>query len=255
MHEPATPTENGNGARSRGDGARSVYTALRAEILSLALEPGCLLDEARLAQRFGVSRSPVREALIRLRSEGLVTTLPNRSTLVTPLNVDTFPEYLDALDLLQRATTRLAALKRSDADLERIRAAQAAFETTLEGGDALAMIEANREFHVAIGAAGGNRFLAEACARLLDEGRRFLRLYFRAYGDAMPAEFADEHPRIIAAIEAKDADAAERLAHEHALQMNRGFLAFLDTRHTDAVAVTGAAAVQAGRDQGRASRR
>lgn len=240
MHKPVT-TDNANGARSRGDGARSVYAALRAEILSLELEPGSLLDEARIARRFGVSRSPVREALIRLRSEGLVTTLPNKSTLVTPLNVETFPQYLDALDLLQRATTRLAAIKRSDADLERIRRAQAAFETTLEGPDTLAMIEANRDFHVAIGTAGGNRFLGEAYAKLLDEGRRILRLYFRAYGDTMPAEFADEHPRIIAAIEARDADAAERLAHEHALQMGRGFLAYLDTRHTDAVAVTGTA--------------
>ncbi len=236
--ETPLPVLQGNG-RSRGDGARRVYETLRSEILSLALEPGELLDEARIGQRFDLSRSPVREALIRLGSEGLVTTLPNKSTLVAPLKVEAVPQYLDALDLLQRAVTRLAARARSDADLEVIRAAQVEFEGALATRNALEMIEANRKFHAAIGTASGNSYLAEAYARLLDEGRRILRLYFRAFNDTLPEEFADEHPRIIAAIEARDKDLAESLAHEHAVNMGQGFLAYLSARHTDRVSVSG----------------
>lgn len=65
----------------------SVYDTLRSEILALALQPGQLLDETTLAERFDMSRSPVREALIRLAGEELVVTLSNRSTIVAPIDM------------------------------------------------------------------------------------------------------------------------------------------------------------------------
>ena len=95
--------------KTRGFGALTIYETLRDEILSLEMEPGQLVDESSLASRFGVSRSPVREALVRLVSEALLQTLPNKGTIVTPLRIQEFPQYVDALDLIQRATTRLAA--------------------------------------------------------------------------------------------------------------------------------------------------
>ena len=66
---------------------RMVYDLLRDEILGLHLPPGSPIDEARLAERFGMSRTPIREALVRLAGEGLIETLPNRSTIVSPLDV------------------------------------------------------------------------------------------------------------------------------------------------------------------------
>ena len=90
--------------KTRGDGALRVYRKLREDILSLELPPGELLDEVKIGQRFNLSRSPVREALIRLASDGLVRTLPNKSTMVAPLNIEAFPQYLDALERrLERA--------------------------------------------------------------------------------------------------------------------------------------------------------
>ncbi len=76
--------------RIRGTGWKNVYETLRNEILSLALPPGQLLDETTLAERFDMSRSPVREALIRLGADELVVTLSNRSTIVAPIEVATF---------------------------------------------------------------------------------------------------------------------------------------------------------------------
>ena len=102
---------------ARGTGATYVYDTLRQEILCLALRPGALLDEVGLAARFSMSRSPVREALIRLASERLVLMLPNRSTIVAPFDIESLPRYLDALSLMQRITARLAALERTDDDL------------------------------------------------------------------------------------------------------------------------------------------
>lgn len=221
----------------RGQGAVRVYEALRADILSLTIAPGELLDEVQIGRRFHLSRSPVREALIRLASEGLVRTLPNKSTMVAPLNLEEFPAYIDSLDLVQRATTRLAAQLRSAADLAEIKAHEAAFEASLEVRDVLSMIETNRDFHLAISEAARNRYLKQFHARLLDEGRRFLRLYFRSFDDSLPPEFRDEHVQMIEAIERQDADLAERLAHEHTLQVSNRFLSYLAQRRTADIAV------------------
>ena len=136
--------------RRRGSGAQQVFETLRSEILCLDLRPGQLLNETILGQRFGMSRSPVREALIRLSMEGLVVTLPNKSTLVAPLNIEEYPVYLDALDLIERVTTRLAARLRTVSDLKMINARQTAFLEALSKGDIPGMIDTNRDFHIAI---------------------------------------------------------------------------------------------------------
>lgn len=222
----------------RGQGAARVYKALREDILSLDIAPGELLDEVQIGRRFHLSRSPVREALIRLASEGLVKTLPNKSTMVAPLNLEEFPAYIDSLDLVQRVTTRLAAQLRSDGDLAAIKARQAEFQAALEARDALAMIEANRRFHLAISDAARNRYLTQFHGRLLDEGRRFLRLYFRSFDDSLPPELRDEHVQMIEAIERQDADLAERCAHEHTLQVSDRFLSYLAKRRTADIAVS-----------------
>ena len=157
--------------RARGEGALKIYNSLRHDILTMSLPPGGLLDEVKIAMRFDVSRSPVREALIRLSAEGLVKTLPNKSTMVAPLNVEEFPKYLDALDLMQRVTTRLAATQHTAGDLARIKADQAVFERSLEQRDALAMIEANRNFHIAISEAGHNRYFTLLYTRCIRSRR------------------------------------------------------------------------------------
>ena len=234
---PKGTAARGGKPDGRGQGAVRVYEALREDILRLTIAPGELLDEVQIGRRFHLSRSPVREALIRLASEGLVRTLPNKSTMVAPLNLEEFPAYLDSLDLVQRATTRLAAQLRSAGELAEIKARQRDFEAALEARDVLAMIESNREFHLAISQAAQNRYLHQFHARLLDEGRRFLRLYFRSFDDSLPPEFRDEHMQMIEAIERQDADLAERLAHEHTQQVGNRFLDYLARRRTADIAV------------------
>jgi DNA-binding GntR family transcriptional regulator len=217
--------------KTRGFGALIVYETLRDEILSLAVEPGQLIDEASLAARFGVSRSPVREALVRLVSESLLQTLPNKGTIVAPLRIQEFPQYVDAMDLIQRSVTRLAAQVRNGASLEVIKQEQSRFETCVSDNDVLGMIQSNRDFHMAIAAAANNRYLETAYARLLDDGRRFLRLYFKSYGDTLPKELIGAHNKIIEAIESRDVELAEALARAHTAEMQQQFLNYLGSRH------------------------
>lgn len=218
--------------RTRGYGAILVFEQMRDEILSLDLRPGQLIDEANLAERFRVSRSPVREALVRLQAEGLVQTVPNKGTVVTPLNLDEFPAYVDALDLIQRAVFRLAARFRTEDDLVVIRAANEEFRRRVTANDALGMIRQNAKLHLAMAAAGRNRILTDTYRRILDEGRRTLRLYFRSYGDTLPESLCDAHDAQIAAIAAQDEVLAERLAREHANEVHQRFLRYMSERNS-----------------------
>jgi DNA-binding GntR family transcriptional regulator len=214
-------------AHLRGFGVSNVYEALKRDILEMAIAPGEQLDETGLSQRFGLSRTPIREALVKLVAEGLATTLPNRNTIVSAIDYAGLPAYLDALTLMYRVTTRLAAERRTDADLERLRAAQTRFAEAVAGVDAIGMIETNRGFHLAIAAAAGNRYYTELFTRLLNEGTRLLRLYYRAFEDHLPPEYVAEHEAIIAAIAARDAALADRLGRDHAGQIVRQLQQFL----------------------------
>ena len=196
---PTPSSEAGTHNGGRGFGVQTVYEALQRDIIEMTLAPGEPLDETRLSRRFAMSRTPVREAMVRLAAEGLVTTLPNRNTIVTPIDFSSVPVYFDALVLMYRVTTRLAAMHRKESDLIEIRALGDAFARTVEEADAFGMIAVNRDFHIAIARAGRNRYFTELFAKLLDEGRRLLRLYYSSYDDHLPKHFVDEHDEIIAA--------------------------------------------------------
>ena len=222
------PPQRRAAPRSRGDSARTIYDALKRDIVEMAITPGEPLDEVRLSERFAMSRTPVREALVRLAAEGLVATLPNRNTVVTSLDLANLPEYFDALTLIYRVTARLAAMRRTDSDLEGLRAQQAAFAAAFAGSDVAGMIATNRDFHLAVARAGRNKYYSELSGRLLDEGRRILRIYYSSFNDRLPREFVDEHEDMIDSIETRDADLADRLAADHALQIIRRIQSFID---------------------------
>ena len=214
---PAGETAKPEGGR--GFGVQLIYDALKSDILELRLQPGAGLDETRLSERFQMSRTPVREALVRLVAEGLATTLPNRNTIVAPIDFANLPVYFDALTLMYRVTTRLAALKRTEADLARLREGQALFSEAVRAADAAAMIATNRDFHVAIAEAGRNPYYTDLFTRLLDEGRRILRVYYSSFDDHLPDPYVAEHDEMIDAIAARDAAAAEAIAGRHARQI------------------------------------
>lgn len=206
-------------ARKRGSGAKRVYETLRDEILDLRLPPGSAIDEVRLAARFDMSRTPIREALVRLAGEGLVETLPNRSAMVSTIDTLNLHGFFDAITLMYRVTTRLAAQHHRADDLTAIRAHQARYVAAVAARDALAMVAINRDLHAAIAEAGRNPYFTALTLRLLDDGRRILRLYYRSFDDRLPQQHVDEHAAMIAAIAARDIDLSDRTARAHADQI------------------------------------
>ena len=222
----------------RRHGGRYIYEELRKQILTLKLKPGVQLDEVSLATQFGLSRSPVRDALARLITEGLVTILPNRTTLVTPFEIAEFPNYISALDLIQRAVTRLAATQHHSEDLARIRAADAAYLDAVTRGDFQAMSELNKVFHMTIAHAGRNPYFIAYYERLLGEGQRLLHLHFdHIVSTASTHRLGRDHEEIIQAIAARDAEAAEQAAHEHTMLFQRRFLDYMQQHLTARMSV------------------
>jgi DNA-binding GntR family transcriptional regulator len=226
--------------RRKGDSAARIYEQLRARILSLAWEPGAAVDEAALVREFGVSRTPIREALVRLASEGLVTLLPNRGSQVAPLDLTKIRDYLEAIDICQRAVTCWAALRRRPDQLQAIKRRAREFESAVRSGDNDAMVLANRAFHISIADACGNQQMAAAYLRLLDEGLRISRFTLNTVFENRRGAYREfvetvcrEHADMVTAIEAQDAERAEALAASHTERTRRRFADFLaDTLST-----------------------
>ncbi|GAK70025.1 putative GntR family transcriptional regulator [Agrobacterium rubi TR3 = NBRC 13261] len=223
----------------RGFGVSTVYETLRNEIIELKLAPGSPIDEVQLSERFELSRTPIREALVKLSAEGLITTLTNRATIVSQIDFLGLPEFFDALTLMYRVTTRLAAANHTADNIVTIKAFQKSFERAVDERDVLAMISTNRDFHLAIAYAGGNRHYAELFTRLLDEGRRILRLYYSSFNDVLPRHYVSEHEDMIQAIIERNVDKADKLAVVHADQIVEQIRSYItaDTRQSVDIAL------------------
>ncbi|MGV8953133.1 MAG: GntR family transcriptional regulator [Cypionkella sp.] len=223
----ALPAATTKAPRARGSTAQLVYENLKRSILDLSLAPGSPLDEVSLSEQFDMSRTPIREALVRLVAEGLVKTLPNRNTVVAAIDFEQLPIYFEALALMYRVTTRSAALHRGEEHLVEIRSFEAAYADAARQRDALKMIQANRDFHMAIAQAGGNTYFTALFGRLLDEGRRILRLYYQSFDDRLPQQYVEEHCEMVAAIQARDHERADALAAAHADQIVRQIQSYI----------------------------
>lgn len=206
----------------RGASGSHIYEQLREQILSLELKPGAPLDEARLAQALGGSRTPLREAVIRLAAEGLVEVLPNRGARVSGMELPQLQEHLEAFELLQRTATVLAAQRRPAESIAELRRLCDAFEQRHVEGDVSGMIEANWDFHHAIGLACGNRYIARMYDATLTDGLRISRLAMalECYGssEAYSLHMNDilrEHRELVDVIESRDAATAASLSDSH----------------------------------------
>lgn len=207
--------------RPKGTGAQRVYEGLRDDILHLRLPSGASIEESMLESQYGVSRTPVREALIRLASDGFISLHPNRGATVTGIDFSDVPQFFEIMDVCQRLILRLAAQRRTSAQIEQLRQLNTDFSTSAADHNLVAMSEINRDFHLATADACGNKYLRALYADLLGVG---LRLAHSAFGTAFADSEVDEgyfstvidqHNAMIEAIENEDGNAAEKLGRMH----------------------------------------
>ena len=214
-------TKKSRVGRPKGTGTQRVYEKMREDILKLKLAPGADVNEARLEREFGVSRTPVREALIRLASEDLITLLPNQGARVSSIELSDIAPMFEMLGLTQRAVTRWCAARRDESDIEKLRRLSTEFTEQTRALDPNAMGEVNRAFHSTIAACCGNRFVAAVYDAQLMTSQRLAHL---AFADAplegedqaqYYAELTRQHEAMVDAIKARDGNAADRIAADH----------------------------------------
>lgn len=191
------------------------YRALRRAIVTLDIEGGEPLDEVVLGERFGVGRTPLREALKRLALEQLVVAPPHRTPYVRSFSLTDLQPLFETRLLLEVPVAGAAAERATEADLIALEANLADMERAVARGDVYETIEIDYVFHSLVARATQNRFLAEAINQL---NRGSLRLWYLAHLKLGLQFVGSHHTEVIEALRCGQREVAEEVMQKHVLR-------------------------------------
>jgi DNA-binding GntR family transcriptional regulator len=188
-----------------------VFRELRQDILLCRLPPGAELREAELAERFSVSKSPVRDALSRLVHEGLVIVMPRQGYRVASISLKDVRDMFEYRAVLEAACLRAVARNGSDEQLRALDRFKAFDAAAYDDG----FIGYNRDFHSALAALCGNARLASAVVAQMDQMDRVVTMSVSAMRRADPARLVSQHGLVIEALQRRDGRRAATLVERH----------------------------------------
>ncbi|GAB2660265.1 GntR family transcriptional regulator [Kribbella swartbergensis] len=191
----------------------SVANALRAAVISGELVPGEVYSAPMLGARFGVSATPVREAMLDLVREGLVISLRNKGFRVTEVSDEDLDNLASLRQLIEPPTVRDVVPVIPEADFPRLRGLAEDIVVAAEAGDLIAYIEADRVFHVTLLGYSGNRKLVDVVSDLRSQTRLLGLTPLVESGRLVQS--AAEHHELMDLVEARDAEGAEQLMRRH----------------------------------------
>lgn len=226
----------GRRKKKTGSLTEKVYAMLRTEILTCVLEPGKEVSEAELAGRFEVSKTPVREALATLRSEGLVRTFPRRGYQIVPVTFGDMNELFDLRTILEAGAAELACKRITEAEIDNLTKLADVVYDRSEQPSLKRFIQANRDFHMAIARASGNERLYQLLVRQIDELERFF--YLGARLRDVSSETQSDHHAIVEILSKRDPDAARAIMIRHNEITRQGlFQALASSRSISSIAL------------------
>jgi DNA-binding GntR family transcriptional regulator len=197
-----------------------IYGQLRADMISCRLPPGLEIRENELATRFGVSKSPVRDALMRLEREGLVITLPRQGYRVSPVSLADVQDMFHLRDALERACMERIVRRASDEQLAQLDQFRHFHAHAWDGG----FIAYNREFHHAVSRLAGNARMHGQLSDLIDQMERAVQLSLSSLKENDPRSLVAEHAAIVDALQARQLSRAQRLASQHVARAGKRVL-------------------------------
>jgi DNA-binding GntR family transcriptional regulator len=214
-------------ARSAGVAAAEL---IRAAIIDGRLDPGQRLKEEELARELGISRTPVREALLFLQAEGLIESAPNRGATVRSYEPEEIEDMYDLRALLEGHAARRAAMRVSPAGIRRLRESNARFATLVADEEGVAeLIRENLVFHSAILEAAGSERLSQMVRKVIELPLVYKSFYW--YSSEQKRISDHYHQQLTIALEARDAERAELLMKEHVFEARDFLLARLEEGH------------------------
>jgi DNA-binding GntR family transcriptional regulator len=190
-----------------------VFNTLREAIISGELKPGERLMEVKLAEKMGVSRTPVREAIRKLELEGLVSMLPRKGAHVAELSAKDIMDVLEVRATLDGMATSLAAERITDEEIKDLSHIQVQFEGYTYKENLQGSIKKDVEFHDLIYRASRNERLIQISSNLREQIQRFRVIYMKDYSN--PKDLIKEHQCILEAISRHDVEGAKRYAQIH----------------------------------------
>lgn len=212
---------------------RQAYDEIKRRIITLELKPGQRLDDYDLSVELKISRTPVREAIFLLGSEGLVDIRTKAGFIVHPLDLLDITHLFEAHVVLAKAVARLAARRATEAGLEAMRATAREVESAIERRDYLAITASNARLHRLEAAAARNQHLQAMAESIHDHGQRLAYLCFGGAGgewgelDEHFRKVRRHHEQMLAALAAHDSERAEKIATEHVRLFRNRVQAFL----------------------------
>ena len=202
--------------------AARIASQLRAEILHGEIAPGSKLAQVGLAERFGVSRIPVRDALGVLAGEGLVQPLTNATAVVTRMSVEELQELYDLREVIEPMATQIAVPNVGRADVIYMRKQLAIMA---EHADSRTWLAANTEFHAAVYRRANRPHTIELIEQLRRLTDRYVHLHLEVIGQT--EHMQTEHTEILAAVSRGDAALTARLTREHLATAHDHILTYL----------------------------
>lgn len=176
-------------------------------------EGGEKLNEVRLCEQLGVSRTPLREALRKLSAEGLVELLPNRGAFVAEISIEELRHTFEVMSILEGSCARLAADRFTNADLDALEALHKKLEDLYHKNDHHGYVKHNQYYHAFIQEKTGNPVLGKMVARL--RGRVLLHRFRQIYRPGRLDSSIDEHRELMEAFRAREGERAEKLMRRH----------------------------------------
>ena len=208
--------------KSTPSAAQALRDVLEDDIVRGSFTPGQRLDETTLTRRFGVSRTPVREALQQLAAIGLVEMIPNRGAFVVRVGLAQLVEMFEVMAELEGMCARLAARRITDSEAEALRAALEACGEAAETGDPDAYYYENDQFHACIYEASHNGFLGKQTRQLKTRLQPYRRMQLQVPNRVKRS--MEEHHAIVRAIVSGDEREAESCMKQHVQIQGERFL-------------------------------
>jgi DNA-binding GntR family transcriptional regulator len=214
--DASVPSDGPDAVSLRQKSTDRVYSALRQKVIDSELSPSSQILEQELAMMLGVSRTPLREALVRLENEGLLEIIPRHGVRIIPMSVADMKEIYQVLVSLESAAAAaLASQAPSDAALNELDAIFDRMDELLKTSDITSWALEDERFHLKIVELAGNRRLREIVSNCWDQAHRARMFTLRLQTHPQPAQSMKEHRQIITALRKRDAARAESLLRSH----------------------------------------